>query len=366
MERLRRWDPAIAHYGPSAFAFVDQYFKGSGRRVLFVGGAGFDPRTQAVATQLHRTGVETRGCLVREIRPKPPLREVETADTNLQALRELNPHHDVLDVEIFGDDGAVIGGRNAIGAIATQPMDEVTDIVLDLSALSVGTAFPIARYLVHGVCQSRPRLNLHVFVTHEPALDAAIRSLPSDAPGHVHGFKGESTLDKTAGAAKLWLPQLEFGAGGSLARLFDFVQPHDTCPILPFPSHDPRSGDRLAEEFLTELESTWMVDTRNVVYANEADPLDLYRTILRLDDLRRPVFEGAGGSMLVLSPIGSKVMALGALMAALERDLPVAHLESIGYAPMGSMPAPAASGDLVHVWLEGDAYPDGRPPLFGS
>ena len=366
MERLRRWDPAIAHYGLSAYAFVDQYFRGAGRRVLFVGGAGFDPRSQAVATQLRMTGVELHNCLVRELRPEPPHQEVETAEANLQALRDLNPDHDVLDVEIFGADGAVVGGRNAINAIATQRLDDITDLVLDLSALSVGTAFPIARYLVHGVCQSRPQLNLHVFVTNDPVLDTAIRSLPSDAPGHVHGFRGESTLDSSAGAARLWLPQLEFGSGGSLARLFDFVQPHDTCPILPFPSRDPRSGDRLAEEFLTELESTWAVDTRNVVYADEADPLDLYRTILRLDDLRRPVFEGAGGSMLVLSPIGSKVMALGALMAALERDLPVAHLESIGYALVGSTPAHDASYDLVHVWLEGDAYPDNRPPLFGS
>ena len=50
------------------------------------------------------------------------------------------------------------------------------------------------------------------------------------------------------------------------------------------------------------------------------------------------MFAGAGGSLLVLSPLGSKVMALGALMAALERDLPVAHLEPIGYDLAGAMP----------------------------
>ena len=68
------------------------------------------------------------------------------------------------------------------------------------------------------------------------------------------------------------------------------------------------------------------MDTRNIVYADEGDPLDLYRTILRLDDLRKPVFREVGGSLLVLSPLGSRVTALGALMAALERDLPVAYL----------------------------------------
>ena len=119
----------------------------------------------------------------------------------------------------------------------------------------------------------------------------------------------------------------------------------------------------LAEEYIVEFESAWKVDARDVVYADEQDPLHLYRTILRLDDLRKPVFRDAGGSILILSPLGTKVMSLGALMAALERDLPVAYLESIGYnfepSAEPEMPAP----HLIHVWLEGDVYPQPRPRL---
>lgn len=54
-------------------------------------------------------------------------------------------------------------------------------------------------------------------------------------------------------------------------------------------------------------------------------------------------------------------MALGALLAALERDLPVAHLESIGYTL--EVPHEVREPSLVHVWLEGEAYPQQRPPL---
>ena len=179
----------------------------------------------------------------------------------------------------------------------------------------------------------------------------------------MHGFKGGSTLDGTTKAAKLWLPQLAAGRRSTLGRLFTFVEPHDTCPILPFPARDPRLGDKLTEEFLTEFENTWSVDTRNIVYANESDPLDLYRTILKLDDFA--VARGSaevGGSLLVLSPVGSKVTALGALMAALERDLPVAYLESIGYDWVGTT-GTATTAELMHVWLEGDVYPTPRPPL---
>ncbi len=107
------------------------------------------------------------------------------------------------------------------------------------------------------------------------------------------------------------------------------------------------------------------MDSRDIVFAAEEDPLDLYRTILRLDDLRRPVFAEAGGSMLILSPLGSKVMALGALMAALERDLPVAYLESLSYELDEGVPNSGSEGkaSLLQIWLEGDVYPQPRPPL---
>ena len=67
--------------------------------------------------------------------------------------------------------------------------------------------------------------------------------------------------------------------------------------------------------------------------------------------------------MLILSPLGSKVMALGALMAALERDLPVAHLESIGYELEASASETVDPPNLIHVWLEGEVYPQSRPAL---
>ena len=35
--------------------------------------------------------------------------------------------------------------------------------------------------------------------------------------------------------------------------------------------------------------------------------------------------------MVILSPLGSKALAAGALMAAMERDFPVAYVESMSY-----------------------------------
>ena len=231
-------------------------------------------------------------------------------------------------------------------------------MVVDVSALSTGTSFPIIRYFVERISRGNGTTNLHVFVVHDPRLDASIRSIASDAPGYVHGFTGGLTLSDAADVAKLWLPQLATGRRTALGRLYDFIEPHDTCPILPFPVSDPRICDALAEEYLTELEDTWSVDTRNIVYADEGDPLDLYRTILRLDDFRKQVFAETGGSMLVLSPLGSKVMALGALLAALERDLPVAYLESISYELETEVPEEIEQSNLIHICWRARSIPN--------
>jgi hypothetical protein len=366
MGRTRRWDPCVAHRGSEVDGFIAEYFAPPERRVLLVAGAGFDPRSTAVASRLAGAGASVRALFIKENRPNPDRGLVERAGANTDALLGAMVERKVVAIEIFGSDGAVTGGRNVIGVLSRQAFDEITDVVIDISALSVGTSFPIIRYFVERVERRKGPHNLHIFVAHDPKLDADIRSIPSDAPGYVHGFKGGSTLDGSSAAAKLWLPQLAAGRRGALGRLHDFVAPHDTCPILPFPATNPRLGDELAEEYITELESTWSVDTRNIVYADEGDPLDLYRTILRLDDLRKPVFAGANGSLLVLSPLGSKVMGLGALMAALERDLPVAHLEPIGYDLSTVVPMTIATPNLVHVWLEGDVYPMPRPPLHAE
>ena len=363
MDYRHRWDPCVAHYDDEIDRLMGVHFARPGRLVFLIAGAGFDPRSCVVADRLAVGGIRRRALLVRETRPNPRPDQSARADAHTNRLLEKIPCSEVESVDIFGPDNAVVGGRKVVDAINRQNLRDVTDIVIDMSALSAGIVFPIIRYFV-GRCAKRiGSPNLHVMVVHDPVIDNNIFSVPGDQVGYIHGFKGSSTLSELGDAARLWLPQLAPRMQTSLEHLHNFVAPHDICPILPFPSFDPRLGDRLAEEYVIELEETWEVDTRSIVYADEGDPLDLYRTILALDDSRRPVFAETGGSMLVLSPLGSKVMALGSLMAALERDIPVAYVEPVGYEFDGyDMHNPVFS--TVHLWLEGEVYPEERSGLL--
>lgn len=358
-----RWDPCISHRGDDTLKFINEYFAPACRKVLLIAGAGFDPRSKTIAECLGKACSDIRQILIKEERPEPNIDLVSRADENAKNLKSSVQHSRIISVDIFGTDGAVVGGRQVVRKLNEVDYSGLSDIVVDISALSTGLCFPILRYLVERAEKISPTINLHVFLTHNPELDSAIVPEIGDAPDYIHGFKGQSTLDHLSEAAKLWLPQLVPGRRGALNRLYAFLEPHDTCPIVPFPASSPKKADKLFAEYIVELETTWSVDTRNIVYADESDPLDLYRTILKLDDLRKPVFAEVGGSLLVLSPLGSKIMALGGFMAALERDLPVAYVEAISYKLSSTASRADGGTELVHVWLEGDVYLNPRPSL---
>lgn len=357
MNELRKpwWDPCIFHRGSDLEEFLKEYFPN--RKVLYVGGAGFDPRACTVAEQLLAAGPVISALLIKEARPSPSNDQLSLADGNTRVLTKLLPQRQILPVDIFSADGAVVGGRFVVNAVSQCPISPATDVVIDMSALSLGTSFPLVKYFHERAKQAVDSFNLHVFLTHEPTIDDGIRSVSCDSPDFLHGFRGDAPRFRGVNSARMWLPQLSSEHKQALEKLFDFIKPNDTCPILPFPASDPRLGDKLAVEYQSEFEGAWAVDARDIVYADEGDPLDLYRTILRLGDFRRSVFEEYGESVLVLSPLGSKVMALGALMAALDRNHPVAHVETDSYKICDSVYRCTYQPEIFHIWLEGDVYP---------
>ena len=138
--------------------------------------------------------------------------------------------------------------------------------------------------------------NLHLVVTDEPATDSQIASTACDFASTVHGFKGGWGLDFNSQAAKLWIPQLSVGKKAVLERIHLAVQPDAVCPILPFPASNPPLPDELIEHYAEEFQNPWEVDARDIVFADERSPIDLYRSVLKIGDARRRVFADVGGS----------------------------------------------------------------------
>jgi hypothetical protein len=360
-----RWERCIEHRGVDVEKFAGLHFGGPERRLLLVGGAGFDPRSTSVARLLTAAaGDRISGLFLRERRPNPAAELRRRAEENISALMTLIPRSEVVEIDVFEDDGAVVLGRRVATTMLGIDLKMYSDVVVDFSALSIGSSFPATRYLLESVerLAGERSINLHAMVAASPSTDERIVPSPGTSVEPVPGFLGRYGLDESARATKLWMPQLRFGHRPVLERIFDGVRPDEVIPVLPFPARDARVGDRLIAEYVEEFSGRWEVDARSMIYAAEDSPLDYYRTVLRIHDGRHPVYESTGGNLLILSPVGSKVLALGAMMAAMERDLPVIYVEALGYsAAVGeSVPGAYGDGDLVHVWLTGEAYPTVR------
>ncbi len=361
-----RWEPCVNHRGDAAEAFVREYFALSDRKVGLIGGAGFDPRSAIMPNLLANAAPDrVRGMFLREERPSPHAHLVTSAEGNIARLKTLIPDSQIEPFDVFDkDDTAPVGGQRAIKLLRKKfDFDGLTDLVIDFSALSIGVCFSLTKYCYELAISPGKNLNVHVVVLDHPSTDGAFQAAHCGRTSSPAGFKGEWQLDKWAKAAKLWLPQLGRGKRSLLEEVHKFIVPHAVCPILPFPAVHPRSPDRLIEDYGDLFQpSAWDVDSRDLIYAHEKSPVDLYRTILRIDDARHRVFAGTGGSQLILSPVGSKALALGMLMAALERGFAVVLIESLAYNPTLAVLDTAAvpQGELVHIWIHGEAYPTAR------
>ena len=354
----RHWDNCIANFDGAVSEFVADYFEDPSRRVLLVAAAGFDPRSRGIAQMLSSAlGDRLSAVFIREERPGASESLMDRANTNEEALRAMIGDCTICRVDVFADDGAPVGGARVVSILEQYPVpDDVTDVILDLSALSIGIGFPAARLLLED-CEASGSRAFHLMIVSNPELDDRISSVPSSRAGAVKGFSPPAGQDGDE-VAQIWVPQLARGRTSALTQIGATIgRWYKICPLLPFPARDPRRGDDLLSEYRTALVNEWEVDPRDVVYASESNPLDCYRTLSTLKTRLDRTMTGTYDPRIVLSPVGSKVLAAGALMAAIEHDMAVHYLETESYELQPAGGGGASLPDMtVHLILSGPLY----------
>lgn len=354
----KHWSNCIANFDDEVAAFVGDYFNDPSRQVLLVAAAGFDPRSQRVSKLLaDALGDRLSAFYIREERPGAPDELVKRADENEAALKAVVPNSKVFSIEVFADDGAPVGGARLVAEILANPIaSEITDVILDLSALSIGIGFPAAKLLLEE-CEGNDARAFHLMIVSNPELDDLISSVPSSRISPVKGFApdiGMSALE----VAQIWIPQLARGRAAALTQIgASLGNWYKICPVLPFPARNPRRADDLLTEYQNELVNEWEIDPRDIVYASERNPLDCYRTLSTLKKRFDRTMDGTYEPRMVLSPLGSKVLAAGAMMAAIEHGMSVQYVETESYDFSAAKSSPGDPCDmLVHLVLSGALY----------
>lgn len=344
----------IANCDEECAAFFNDYIT-SDRKVLFIGTLGFNDVCLHFPLALAGFANVDYLFLVEE-RP-------EVSDVLVQAAAR---NRDVLihalagrkfafeSITVMATDMANVAGRRAAKVFAAAVGDLYSVVIVDASSMSRGVCFPIVKQAYELLPRTGRHAHIVVAGRNKPSIKAT--STSSDVPQFIHGFQADMETDQINPAIKLWIPQLSEGAIASLGRIHRALSPHESCPLLPFPSADPRRGDMLMREFQIPILEDWDVNLLDVIYAHEADPTDVSETIVRIDRGRNEAFKSSTvlPARTVLSPAGSRIGSVGMLLAALELNLPIMYEESIGYtSDLSSVPAlPTTIPDHQwHVWL---------------
>lgn len=340
----------IPHSGEECAQFFT-HFLNSERKALYIGTLGFNDICLHFPSQLAQFANVDFVFLIEERPEVSPILETIATRNRAELERRLKDRSLRFDrVRIVADDTANVAGRSA-AKLCAQAMSGYTDVFVDASSMSRGVCFPIVKQ-AYDLATKKGTLNAHLLVAERNSVSVLATPMSNDAPHFVHGFQADMDLDRVENALKLWIPQLSERAAPSLGRIHGALNPQETCPILPFPSTDPRRGDMLMREFQKELLDSWDVNLLDIIYAHESDPTDVCETITRIHRSRDEAFKASTNlpPRTILSPSGSRIGSVGMLLASLRLELPIMYEESIGYTSELVEVPPLAEGFPDHAW----------------
>lgn len=352
----------VSHGHADVDEFVTQHLI-IAERVLFIGTVGLELSSLHFPNEL-RNGRNVEFRFIIEKRSEDNAVLIELGNRHKTWLEKNLPDGKCIfdNVDIIAKDGATVAGRNAVNAAAKWYTEPYTDIVVDSSGMSRGVCFPLLRQAM--VMGEKLGANVHLLMASNNHRTVKLEGQPNDRADWMHGFREDMGLASMEDALTLWMPQLSQDSLSQMKIMYDHLQHSgqlaEVCPIVPFPSIDPRRGDELLFEHRDAFQGNVGSAALSAIYAHESDPMDVFRSIVRMENVRRELFNVTGKTAVsVLSPSGWRLGSLGMVLAAITMNLPLLYVETIGYTTESELPPASAipTADMRwHIWIAGTPY----------
>ncbi len=340
------WDHYVFRRGNAAHDLWDDLMKDRPVDLLYIAGRGFDVRAQAVMREFvaGQLGTERRTVSAKLLLLGFEGYElddsiVKLTEENAAALESLfSPLGAAATITVAVPDGEdEASPSDALRQRVKAVLDEVdgkTDIILDVSSLPRATYLALLTNILHklvpnkDVAPDKPHplyangVNFQVLVAEDARLDGQIRAEdPSNdlvmIPGFITAWQAESLQDRPL----VWFPVLGENRVNQLQKIIDSALipvEAEVCPVVPHPSKDPRRADNLLVEYRGPLFDSRKTPTSNILYAHESHPFEAYRQLLGAMRRYQNSMSIMGGCRLVMTPLGSKLITLGAGLACFE------------------------------------------------
>lgn len=334
------------------------------REALYIVGVGFDPRCSVgLARYIEATGRYPQVLAIDLRDPSTPSNESldrrRSANASLLAAIASPPNVTLLPYPQVHEQAGV-GRTIAQNVDAAGLLEGKKSVTVDLSALPTVVSFPVVRLLLDRCKEVHGSPNLQVLVVENPALDALISEGGTSEAAPLPGLNSKYLArSRPPGQVRVWTPVLGERTGPALDKVSQLLQPDEVCPVLPFPSIDPRRADSLVLEHRELLVDRYEVGPDGFIYADEANPFDLARSLVDFHDNYKKALEPLGvPPILCASSHSSKLLSVGVLLAANQRPVPVIGTRATTYALADEAYSAKvqSEGHVAVLWLRGDPY----------
>lgn len=323
-------------------------------KTLMILGRGFDERMCAGIALIHGVIKELDIWQIRfrEAKNSNSERYKEKVEQNQGKLKEVAGKCKIEEKEIdmWSDEG---GSEHSVAEIRTMKFvrNHQTEIaaydsvILDVSAMPQSIYFLLLDELLTAFY---PEKQIFVLATENYNVDKITNPVGLEEEAHYFMKYGASkTVQDKAEKPVIWMPVLGECSEERLSKCYKCIMQTATykeiCPILPFPSLNERRADEIIMKYRKLLFGSWEVEKKNIIYASETNPFQVYRRICETVDHYSKVLMALNNtqretesSSFAFSAMTSKLMSVGTFLAAynLRRekyDVMIVGLNNRGY-----------------------------------
>lgn len=329
MSNSLRWDPyALIRGNEEVSDFIGNHFENE-NRVLYILGKGFDPRMNLGLKKLLQIRPELNiRCLLIEFdegKNSYSLNYQDYVNDNYAELQKLGKPITEKNIKLLdgtGNKRRRVGDKGVSTLINNYTeISDYTDIIIDISSLPRGIFFSLIGTILAVVQHAETSLNpvhsqnVFVLTSENVKLDAEIAEEGIDEElNYPHGFSGGVELSLQN--PKIWFPILGEGKYTQIQKAYSKLTPHEICPLLPFPSRNPRRSDDLILEYHRLIFDELRIERQNIMYAPEQNPFEVYRTLYSAIRNYDSALSILNGCRAIISTFSSKLLSIGALLAA--------------------------------------------------
>ena len=150
-------------------------------------------------------------------------------------------------------------------------------IIIDISAMPRAVVFSLIKRIIKVKDETQ---KVYIMVCENSEWDEKINPvIVEESAEYLQGFNPFSMSQDNTIEQTIWIPMLGMNEENAFEIIYNFLDPIEICPVVPFPSTDIYRGETILRYYGDDLFRVHSIDKRNIIYVPENQPLLIYRKL---------------------------------------------------------------------------------------